>query len=325
MRYFGAAAIAAALLCAPAAAKDTPANALLVVPSETAFDTKFQNFLDKRGAKLLESHPPSVFIGYIPQELDNDLQEKYGAKVYREKVDDWASFARFGEQAVFAVNSWNKRFVDDPPQAPLVVSSKVQKTGRSNKGIKLAWNEVMKAGAYRLQISGAQDFSRVDIETLLSKSQFTLYPFFLDDGIYYWRVAPLVRLNTGEVSEQPFSAVYTFAVSNSARASKRKNPAPPIAGKLGVRKGVLAWPNSSDLKYYRLQLSNTPSFAAPLADVFTDTCSYRMSGLPLEGGRLYYMRVMGSDGKVPGAWSAPSEVASELSPAERPKRRAKRR
>ena len=137
-------------------------------------------------------------------------------------------------------------------------------------------------------------------------------------------MAPLVRLNTGEVSEQPFSAAYTFAVSNAAPAGPRKNPAPPIGARLGIRKGVLAWPNPSDLKYYRLQLSDRESFEAPLADVFTDTCSYRMSGLPLESGRLYYMRVMGSDGKSPGDWSPPAQVASELAPAAK-KRRIKKR
>ncbi len=324
MRFCAPAALAAVFFCVPAQAADVPANALLVVPSETAFDSKFQDFLARKGAKLLESHPPSVFVGYIPRELDKELEEKFGARVYREKVDDWASFARYGEKAVFAVNSWNKRFVEDPPAAPLVVSTRVQRTGRRDAGLKLAWNEVMKAGAYRLQISGRQDFSELYLETLLSKNQYTLYPFFLEDGVYYWRVAPLVRLNTGEVSEQAFSAAYTFAVSNAAPAGKQKNPAPPIAGRLGVRKGVLAWPNPSDLKYYRLQLSDRESFEAPLADVFTDTCSYRMSGLPLESGRLYYMRVMGSDGQVPGAWSAPAQVATELAPAVK-KRRIKKR
>ncbi|MGD9641653.1 MAG: hypothetical protein AB7V08_02825 [Elusimicrobiales bacterium] len=323
LSFLLAAALTALLfLNSPAPAAEAPANALLVVPSETAFDRKFQDYLEKKGAKLLESHPPSVFVGHIPQDLDRELEEKYGARVYRQKVDDWASFARYGENAVFAVNAWNKRFVEDPPVAPLVVSSRVQKAGR--RALRLTWNNVMKAASYRLQISGRQDFSELNLETLLSRNQYTLYPFFLEDGVYYWRVAPLVRLNTGEVSERGFSAVYTFAVSNTAAPAKLKNQAPSIAGRLGVSNGVLAWPNPSDLKYYRLQLSDRESFEAPLADVFTDTCSYRMSGLPLESGRLYYMRVMGSDGKSPGVWSAPAQVPNESGPADA-KRRSRRR
>lgn len=317
-----AAALAAALFCRPAAAAEVPANALLVVPSETAFDRKFQDFLDKRGARLLESHPPSVFVGHIPQELDKELEERFGAKVYRDSVDDWASFARYGEKAVFAVNAWNKRFLEDPPEAPLVISSRVQKTGRRHQGIKLAWNEVMKAGAYRLQISRSGEFDPVYLETLVPENEYTLYPFFLADGVYYWRVAALLRLNTGEAAEQPYSPVYNFAVSNPAAAGE-KRPAPPPFEKARLRKGVLAWPHSPGDRYFRLQLSDTKNFEAPLADVFTDTCAYRLSGLPLDQERRYYMRVMGSDGSAPGAWSAPAEVPAEprRGPAGRKKKR----
>ena len=134
------------------AADESPANALLVVPSErTVFDRKFQDFLEKNGAKLLHSHPPSVFIGYIPRELDKQLAEKFGAIVYRDKVDDWSSFARYGENAVFAVNAWNKRFVEDPPEAPLVVSSKVQQVGR--KGRRCLPERGDEGHRHRLQVS----------------------------------------------------------------------------------------------------------------------------------------------------------------------------
>lgn len=322
-RLLQAAALAAAMLCPPAQAADIPANALLVVPSETAFDRKFQDFLDKRGAKLLESHPPSVFVGHIPQELDKELEERFGARVYRERVDDWASFARYGEKAVFAVNAWNKRFVDDPPEAPLVVSAKVQRAGRRG-GLTLTWNEVMKAGAYRLQISRSADFEGVQLETLLSGNRFTLYPFFLEDGVYYWRVAPVVRLNTGESSELSFSGTYSFAVSNPRVAPAVKRPAAPAQKNARLSKGALHWQDSPGDRYFRLQLSNTQDFSAPLADVFTDTCSYRLSGLPLDPAGAYYLRVMASDGKVSGDWSEPAAVLPEA-PASRSGRKGKQR
>lgn len=322
-RFFQAAALAAALFCQPSRAADIPANALLVVPSETAFDRKFQDFLDKRGAKLLESHPPSVFVGHIPQELDKELQERFGARVYRERVDDWATFARYGEKAVFAVNAWNKRFVDDPPEAPLVVSAKVQRSGRRG-GLTLAWNEVMKAGAYRLQIARAADFKSVQLETLLSASRFTLYPFFLEDGVYYWRVAPVVSLNTGGTSELSFSETYTFAVSNPRAAPAGKRPAAPPQKNARLSKGALHWQDSPGDKYFRLQLSNTRDFDTPLADVFTDTCSYKLSGLPLDPAGTYYLRVMASDGRVSGDWSVPAAVRPEAQ-APRTGRKGKQR
>lgn len=313
---------AATLSTAARAAEGAPANALMVVPAETAFDKKFQDFLDKKGAKLLESHPPSVFIGHIPQELDKQLKEKFGALVYRGKVEDWSSFARYGEKAVFAVNSWNKRFVEDPPEAPLVVSSGVQKTGRG-KGIKLFWNEVMKAYAYRLQISRTDDFGAVYLETSLNDNHFTIYPSLLPDGVYYWRVAALLRLNTGEIRGDPFSEVYSFAVSNAAFAKAGRLPAPPAQENVSVRNGALRWQDSPGDKYFRLQFSESEDFQIPAADVFTDTCSYKMSGLPLEDGRKYYMRVMASDGKYAGDWSGPAAVPQESQPAG--KKRGKKR
>ncbi|MDD5208049.1 MAG: hypothetical protein PHV36_01555 [Elusimicrobiales bacterium] len=301
------------VFCAPVrAAEESPANALLVVPSErTAFDRKFQDFLEKNGAKLLQSHPPSVFIGYIPKELDEQLNEKFGALVYREKVDDWSSFARYGENAVFAVNAWNKRFVEDPPEAPLVVSSKVQQVGRKGDALRLTWNEVMKANAYRLQISADAGFEAIGLETVLARNSYSLIPSFWKDGIYYWRVAGLLTLNTGETKEGAYSDVYSFAISKPARASGARLAAPQVPPKNRVKGKPLSWAAPAVFKYYHLQLSETADFEAPLLDVFTDTCAYKLSGLPVKRDTPYFMRVMGSDGAAAGTWSEVSEVVIE--------------
>jgi len=317
---FAAALAASSFLNSPAPAAEAPANALLVVPSETAFDRKFQDYLEKKGAKLLESHPPSVFVGHIPQDLDQELEKKYGAKVYRQKVDDWASFARYGENAVFAVNAWNKRFVEDPPVAPLVVSNRVQKAGR--RGLRLAWNDVMKATSYRLQISRAEDFSKIFLETGIGDNQYLLYPSLLEDGIYYWRVAPVVLLNTGKYWEMPYTSAYSFAVSNPAGGAAVSRPAPAQA-KAPLNKGAVTWQHAPGDRYFRLQLSNTADFEAPLADVFTDTCAYRLSGLPVAVAPGQYLRFMGSDGRRAGDWSAPIEIVPGATGARKKKGRAR--
>jgi len=85
---FITAALGAFFLCAPArAGEDGQANALLVVPSATmVFDKDFQDFLNKNGVKLLQSYPPSVFEGYIPQELDKQLGERYGVLVQSSEI-----------------------------------------------------------------------------------------------------------------------------------------------------------------------------------------------------------------------------------------------
>lgn len=222
--------LAAAPVRAVSAAGDagTP-NALLVLSSDrTVYDRGFRDFLDKSGVKLTESYPPRVFVGYIPSALDKELGSKYGAKVYRERVDDWASFAAYGDKAVYAVNAWNKRFLEDPPAAPLVVSLKVGKA--SGGALTLSWNEVMKAAEYRLQISGGEGFSTVLADKRLSVNSYKLRPGFLPEGVYYWRVAGIMTLNNGERREGAFSRPSSF-VMPAAGKNVRDTVARPEASK----------------------------------------------------------------------------------------------
>ncbi len=302
------AAAAAAVLLFPAAAgaAGMPENALLVVPSRTAFDAKFQDFLAANGASLLRSYPPSVYIGYIPPVLDRDLRARFGAEVYRGKVDDWSSFARYGDQAVYAVNEWNKRFLEDPPEAPLVVSARVEKAARRGDGIKLVWNDIMKAVAYRIQISTAQTFSSGVLGTVTSRNSYVVYPAFFREGIYYWRVAGIIAGKTGGTSEGPFSEAYSFAIPG--RAARRRPPARPrLPAALAPVRKLLRWPGAAGARYYQLQLSEKRGFEAPLVDVFSDTCSYDLSGLPLLPDTVYYLRVRGGAAKA-GPWSRVSRL-----------------
>ncbi len=302
------AAAAAAVLLFPAAAgaADMPENALMVVPSQTAFDAKFQDFLASNGAKLLRSYPPSVYIGYIPPALDRTLRARFDAEVYRGKVDDWSSFAQYGDQAVYAVNEWNKRFMEDPPEAPLVVSARVEKAARRGDGIKLVWNDIMRAVAYRLQISTDQSFRSAGLGTVTAGSGYVVYPAFFREGIYYWRVAGIIAGKTGGTSEGPFSAAYSFAIPG--RAARRRLPARPrLPAALAPVRKLLRWPGTARARYYQLQLSEKRGFEATLVDVFTDTCSYDLSGLPLLPDTVYYLRVRGGAEK-PGPWSRVSRL-----------------
>jgi hypothetical protein len=316
--------LAAALgLAAQTASAGEPprANALLILPSEkTAFDKGFQALLDKGGAKLLDSYPPSVFMGYIPATLDKSLKEFYGAQVYREKVEDWGAFARYGERAVFAVNVWNKRFVEDPPEAPLVVSSDVRQAGRKKEGLTLEWNAVMKALYYRLQVSQAPDFSRLLLDSRTASNRYVIFPAFWTDGVYYWRVAGVMGLNNGAVKDGAFSETFTFAVSRPGTAGKETLPPPGKPREKEFYRAIV-WGPSAQYRYYRLQLSETAEFAPPQMDVFSDTTSYKASGLPVRPGEEYFMRLMGSDGEAYSPWSGTFRITMQSQEPRRPSRR----
>ena len=303
--------LAALLMAVPvfrAAAEkdDSQVNALLLVSSvQTAFDAKFQAYPAEKGVRILGSWPPHVFTGYVPEAADAGLKARYGVSVYREKISDWSVFSAYGEKAVFAVNAWNKRFLEDPPVAPLVVSLKVASEKKGKVQV-LSWNEVMKASTYRLQISRDGSFEKVFLETLLPENSYMILPAFWPDGVYYWRVSAVMRLNMGDTRESEFSDASSFAVSKAGKATVMKSPRKKVAVKPG--KGLLRW-GPSYAPYYRLQLSENEDFSSPLLDVFTDTCSYKVSGLPLNEEASYHARVMPSDGLSAGHWSGASKIS----------------
>ncbi|HNW44793.1 MAG TPA: hypothetical protein PKI19_09830 [Elusimicrobiales bacterium] len=316
-----AALLAAAPACPARAADESPANALLLAPSEkTAFDQRFQDFLNKNGARLTESFPPYAFIGHIPDALDAELGKRYGVKVYREKVDDLSGFFRLNATAVLAANSWNKHFQEDPPAAPVVISHKVNQEGDTK--LILRWNEVMKAVSYRLQIGLDSDFNMIALDTTLAGNSFDVYTPFWTDGVYYWRVAGLLVLNNGLQKDGAFSETYSFSVARPAARTKTAAPALPPSAKF--RRSAVSWPRDPAFKYYRLQISRTKNFMPPLVDVFTATETFTVAGLPIDRDTPYYMRLMGADNTGPGAWSRLSEIILET-PATVAKDKKKRR
>ena len=285
-------------------------NALMIVDSDSAaFNRDFQKYLADNGARVTDAFPPHAFMGYVPAGLDADLVKNYATIVYRAKIDDMSVIAKYGENAFFAVNIWNKHFVEDPPEAPLVISYKVSQLKKGD-AITLSWNEVMRADAYKLQIASDKDFTAIALETLLKQNHYEVYPAFFSDGIYYWRVSGLLTLNGGGRKEGRFSDAYSFAVSKPASVAAKAPLPAPILPKMMALKGrkPLGWPKNPSFRHYRMQLSETSDFSAPLLDAFTDKDFYKISGLPVEYGKPYFMRVMGSDGTSAGAWSEASAV-----------------
>ena len=303
--------MAPVLFIAAAAQGGAEMNALMIVDSDSAaFNKDFQKYLADNGARVTDAFPPHAFMGYVPGLLDAVLSKDYGTTVYRTKIEDMSIIAKYGENTFFAVNVWNKRFVEDPPEAPLVISYKVSQLKKGD-AITLSWNEVMRADAYKLQIASDKDFTAIALETLLKQNHYEVYPAFFSDGIYYWRVSGLLTLNNGEQKEGRFSDAYSFAVSKPASSAAAKAPlAAPALPKTMALKGrkPLGWTKDPAFKYYRVQLSETADFSAPLLDTFTDKEFYKISGLPIEYEKTYFMRIMGSDGASAGTWSGASSV-----------------
>lgn len=290
---------------------ETGMNALLVINSRTeAFDKDFQRYLADNGARIIRAFPPHAFIGCVPEALDKPLADRYGARVYRSKIDDLTPLARYGGEVFRAVNEWNKHLQEDPQEAPLVISHKVLQA-KKGAAIVLSWNSVMKAAEYRLEIARDAGFGEIVVKTSPAANRYELYPAFFEDGVYYWRVAGLLTLNSGATVRSRFSETFSLPVSKTAPGAAAV-PAPRLPKSIVVKGGrPIAWMKDPAFKYYRVQLAETKEFTDLLVDDFTDRNSYAAAGPGLAYGADYYLRLKGASETASGPWSAPCRVRIE--------------
>lgn len=197
-------------------------------------------------------------------------------------------------------------------EAPLPIRYTISQLKKGDVII-LSWNEVLKAADYRLQIASDKDFTAIVLETLLKRNRYEIYAAFFPAGVYYWRISGLLTLNNGARKEGRFSEPYSFAVSKKASAAGLAPLGAPALPRTVVFNGKKppGWTTNPAFRYYRLQFSETPDFMDPLLDTFTDKEPWEISGLPVEYGKRYFMRLKGSDGASGGAWSKASKVTFE--------------
>lgn len=209
-----------------------------------------------------------------------------------------------------------KHFVKDSSEAPLPVDYKVSQVKKGD-AIILSWDEVMKAADYKLQIASDKNFAAIVLETLLARNKYEVYPAFFAGGVYYWRISGLLTLNTGARREGRFSDAHSFAVTKRVSAAAGVPLAAPVLPGSMVLNGKKpsGWKANPVFRYYRMQLSETKDFSDPSLDTFTDKEFYKLSGLSVEYGKPYFMRLMGSDGVSGGTWSEASEVTFASLPA----------
>lgn len=289
------------------------AESLLLFPDEDINFSVLSKELENGGARILEAYTANIFRGYIPAELESALKKKYKAKVFHERIGYMGDFAPFGEQGMLAAAKWNKHVQEEPDDAPLIINMTVHKIGKKGKYINLCWNKVPDAVAYRLQISHGESFEKIAFRTATKKTCHTVMPAFWQDGVHYWRVAPVFKTLKKEMEDGEFSEPSTFAVAKSAARRKGKKPLPPNLPESTIAGRRLAWPPGQP--YYRLQISVNGNFDIPAADVFTDTCSYRTSDLPIKRNGSYFFRVMSSDGLQNSIWSDPAEFEYTARPS----------
>lgn len=102
-----------ALICgaSPAIAGDPPpgiGGAMIIHDSGDASVLKdIEKSIKSSGGRVVQSIPPHVFMADMPPELDAELVARYGALVFRNRIEDTDFAGKYGAQALAAVEEWN--------------------------------------------------------------------------------------------------------------------------------------------------------------------------------------------------------------------------
>ncbi|MBI4656746.1 MAG: fibronectin type III domain-containing protein [Elusimicrobia bacterium] len=284
--------------------------------SDRAVLREFDRYVLLNNGKIVHSFPPNFFICTIPSGTDGEILNRFGARVYRDKIDDEAAFEeKYGETAVYALNAWNKMFPDYAPEPPMNLVCRVEKDKSMIDMLSCVWNEPLKAVRYVLQIARDSEFKEVAFHTRTSKNSYNGPVSFLESGDYACRVSAVFVLNTGEKRQSKWSNISAFSVLKPVKPSRKTRtvakPARMPAKSLLKGKQSVQWEKAENALFYRVQVAQTPDFSIILLDAMTDKTFYKLSDSLLEFGKTYYARVMASDGVSSGPWSEPSEIRIE--------------
>jgi YD repeat-containing protein len=190
------------------------------------------------------------------------------------------------------------------PAVPVLVPVAPDPT--SNRRPNLGWGAVADASSYRVQVSTDAGFTSPLIDTTVSSPLF-VPTTDLPESRIYWRVAS----KDAASNQSAFSAGDDFLVDVTAPAVPVLVPVMPDP--TSIRRPNLAWGAMAGAGTYRVQISNTLDFAAPLIIATVSTTSYQpISDLP--EGRIYW-RVASLD--VAGnqsAFSAADDFLVDVTP-----------
>ncbi|MDB5034936.1 MAG: BNR/Asp-box repeat protein [Chlorobi bacterium] len=162
----------------------------------------------------------------------------------------------------------------------------------------LTWQQVPVASQYRVQLAASPDFATTIIDQSVT-SPTRAFTGLAAKTKYYWRVK---ASNTG--GESSWSETWSFT---TADATQLPPSAPGLISPANDSTGVpvarsLYWNAVGGAETYRVQLSATADFAAPILDKNgVASTSQIFSGLA--ANTKYYWRVSGANGAGPGAWS----------------------
>ncbi|MDQ7774146.1 MAG: hypothetical protein RDU13_11580 [Elusimicrobiales bacterium] len=267
----------------------------LVILSGGASESSLRSVLREEGGRVLRAFPPSAFICELPG--PGGLSALPGAAVYAGPAP--APDPSCGEPCVLASAVWNSGF-PAPAAAP---AARVGKRAEKRRGATvLSWVPSSRAGQYDIEISSSPDFSSRALSSRTGHSRYAVPPGSLPPGLYYWRVAPAV-----EGAAPAWSAAEELEIAPYAAPRRRGRAPAPAAGRMRGRSPVAAAP-APGASWYRLQISSSPDFSAPVFDQSSEEPRFKLSAAPLASGATYYARTAAYSAGEEWDWSETAEL-----------------
>jgi hypothetical protein len=90
-----------------------------------------------------------------------------------------------------------------------------------HKDVKLSWEEYENISNFRLQVSSSRDFNSLDVDTLISKTNFVLNNLN-DQAEYFWRVSAILDGHENDFSELNFFKTTCVIINGQNESDKIK-------------------------------------------------------------------------------------------------------
>jgi hypothetical protein len=171
----------------------------------------------------------------------------------------------------------------------------------------LAWQAVTGAASYHLQVAANAGFTTPLVDatglTAVSYTPGTALP----EGTIWWRV------RTFDAAGKPgaFSTASSFVVDLTAPAVPVLVPVTP--NPTNNRRPSLAWSAVTGASSYRVQISSTSSFTAPLVDATLSTLTYQPTA-DLPEGQIYWRAASLDEAGNQSAFSSAGSFVVDVTP-----------
>lgn len=256
-----------------------------------------QSIGDQAGAALTQ-HNLSLIAGAVP--LDPGGGTASASKVLLTASAGVVTVAVTGLAVLGAV-------FFSAPRAPALTLPENQRVQADAAGLAFEWRSVRRAAAYQIQVDDQRDFNSPVLDSTSTATR-QAPDMNLEQGIYYWRVRALNRLDRAG----DWSDTRRFTISIPPEKVILARPADQFV-ETRPDQLLLAWENAENSASYIVQVDDNRDFSSPVEESRVPENNHSPAQ-ELDQG-VYHWRVRAINPyDTPGEWSDPWSFIVSIAP-----------